>query len=89
MPEFLSILLAYLSCDAAAAERVLSHAEAMRCQETYLQLKLAFLPDIDRSGYSALAANERAEASGTAYAAWRAWAAENAQLLAMLRRDAS
>ncbi len=52
-------LQAYFDCSKEAERRILSHAEAAKCLNRYLLLKLSFLPDVEIEAYMRLGPAER------------------------------
>ena len=68
-----NLLAAYEDCSHAAEVRLLSLEEATRCSETYLLLKLSFLPEIDIAEFKSLPPQERWEIQQRGYAALVAW----------------
>ncbi|WP_299830004.1 hypothetical protein [uncultured Roseobacter sp.] len=79
MTEFLSVLLLYYGCDAAAETRALNHAEVMECMAHYQQVK-EYFTEPEANG---------AERSQSAYQNFKAWEHRNAETVADLRRTAS
>lgn len=63
----------HVQCSDAASERMLSVDEAAVCVDTYLMLKLTFLPGADAVRFRTLSPATRALAHQKAYAAYRAW----------------
>jgi len=86
--ETLALIAAYFLCSEAAEIRVLPHAEAAACVETYTDVKLSFVDGVDRDDYNALSASERAEVNRMGYAGYVAWRGENPALVEQLERDA-
>jgi len=85
MSEFLALLLAYYTCDAAAQTQEPLGGQRLACVETYEAVKSYFAPlDEARPGTAAHAENRIA-----AYVAFSAWEAENADTVAALRREAA
>jgi hypothetical protein len=84
MGEFLALLLAYYTCDAAAQSQQPLGSDRLACVETYEAVKGYFAPlnaaPIGTPEYGA----ERIET----YRAFRAWEEENAQVVAELREVA-
>lgn len=84
MSEFLAILLAYYTCDAAAQTQAPLGGDRLACVETYEEVKSWFAPlDPAPAGTAAYGA-ERIET----YLAFSAWEAANAELVAELRAQA-
>ena len=73
MAPDVNLLAAYEDCSHAAEVRLLSLEEATRCSETYLLLKLSFLPEIDIAEFKSLPPQERWEIQQRGYAALVAW----------------
>ena len=73
MAPDVNLLAAYEDCSHAAEVRLLSLEEATRCSETYLLLKLSFLPEIDIAVFKSLPPQKRWEIQQRGYAALVAW----------------
>lgn len=72
MTSLLSLIALYYTCDAMAAERLLSPSEAAQCSAIYRNVKLAFVDgDTDRMG--------------DGYSAFKAWERDNPALVQALR----
>ncbi|PWK61004.1 hypothetical protein [Roseicyclus mahoneyensis] len=84
MGDFLALLLAYYTCDAAAqGQQPLSH-DRFACVETYEAVKDWFAPlDPSPMGTPEYGAERIAT-----YRAFTAWEAANAELVAQLRAEA-
>lgn len=84
MSEFLALLLAYYTCDAAAQTQEPLGDERLACVETYEAVKGWFAPldpaPVGTAEYGA----QRIET----YRAFRAWEAANPDLVAELRAEA-
>ena len=63
----------YLDCSAHAAEGFLGGLEAMTCAETFMRLKLTFLPGATYESFITRSPQSRALANAKGYAAYRAW----------------
>jgi hypothetical protein len=85
MGEFLSILAAYYLCDATAALRPMSHAEAAECIATYDRVKTYFVADFDLAPAGTVA---RFSQMSDAYLAFQSWEAANPDLVADMRAEA-
>ncbi len=85
MTEFLKLLAVYYMCDSAAAVRPLSPEEYMGCQRTYEAVKVYFsgLETAETPTLAQIAARNRA-----AYAGFKSWEAENAELVSRMKADA-
>ena len=84
MSEFLALLLAYYTCDAAAQTQMPLGGDRLACMETYEEVKGWFAPlDAAPPGTPEYGA-QRIET----YIAFRAWEAENAETVARLRAQA-
>lgn len=81
MTTLLSLLSAYYLCDAAAMQTVLSHSEAQRCAQVFTAVKAEFATP-DAAGLASPDENT------TRYRAFKAWEAENAELVTSLKQDA-
>ena len=68
-----ALLARHDACSAAAAERLMSGAEAQLCADNYLRLKLSLLPDMDFDTFQGLEARERYAISLEGYRAFLAW----------------
>jgi len=85
MTEFLALLLAYYTCDAAAQVQEPLGGQRLACVETYEEVKSYFAPLTEAErGTAEHAANRIA-----AYVAFTAWEAENATLVTDLRTQAA
>ena len=85
MGEFLALLLAYYTCDAAAQTQEPLGGDRLACVATYEQVKSFFAPlDPAPVGTPEYGAERIAP-----YRAFRAWEAENAELVAALRAQAA
>ncbi len=74
-----ALLTRYLKCSAEAERRVLSAAEANECGESYLELKLSFLPEVGPSEFQAMNVEQKVLANRQGYEALRTWHQENLQ----------
>ena len=84
MAEFLALLLAYYTCDAAAQTQEPLGGDRLACVETYEEVKGWFAPlDPAPVGTSDYAAERIAT-----YRAFQQWEAANAHLVAELRAEA-
>ncbi len=86
--EALALIASYFLCSEAAEVRVLSRAEVDTCTSIYTEVKLGFLPDVDLAVYQSMSATERAAVNRRGYAAFVAWRAENADLVAEMEANA-
>ncbi len=68
-----ALLAAYETCSGAAEVRLLSISEASLCANTYLRLKLSFLPDVNLEEFRSLPALERWEIQQQGYRALLDW----------------
>jgi len=84
MVQFLALLLAYYTCDAAAQSQEPLGSERLACMATYEEVKGWFAP-LDPAPFGTPAYG--AERIAT-YRAFRAWEAANAALVAELRAEA-
>ena len=82
MTEFLKLLALYYMCDSAAAVRPLSAEEFMSCQLNYETVK-SYFSGFETGGPADIAARNR-----NAYAGFKAWEADNAQLVTQMRAAA-
>jgi hypothetical protein len=84
MEQFLALLLAYYTCDAAAQTQTPLGGDRLLCVETYEEVKGFFAPldpaPVGTEGYGA----QRIET----YVAFSDWEAENAEVVAELRAEA-
>jgi hypothetical protein len=82
--QFLALLLAYYTCDAAAQTQEPMGSERMACVETYEEVKAFFAPldpaPVGTAEYGA----QRIET----YRAFIAWEEANAEVVAALRAEA-
>ncbi|MEL6519095.1 MAG: hypothetical protein AAFR34_01810 [Pseudomonadota bacterium] len=85
MGEFIAILSIYYMCDATAAVRPLAGGELAACTQTYESVKVYFIEDWELAPKGSLA---RFEQNAQGYAGFKAWEAENAELVSRLRREA-
>ena len=84
MEQFLALLLAYYTCDAAAQTQTPLGGARLACVETYEEVKGYFAPlDPAPMGTAEYAAQRIAT-----YRAFRAWETENAEIVAELRAEA-
>jgi hypothetical protein len=82
--QFLALLLAYYSCDAAAQAQQPLGGDRLACVETYEEVKSWFAPlDPAPPGTPEYGAQRIAT-----YEAFRAWEAANAELVEELRAEA-
>ncbi|MDQ7069402.1 MAG: hypothetical protein Q9M48_01400 [Rhodobacterales bacterium] len=86
MPDLLAMLALYYLCDSTAALRGLDSAEVAACMSNYEVLKVQFAAD---SPLAPLGSPERARQNRRAYAKFKAWEAENHQLVTRLRQNAA
>lgn len=84
MGEFLALLLAYYTCDAAAQAQQPLGGDRLACVETYEQVKSFFAPLDEAPVGTAEWGEQRIET----YLAFSAWEAENPDLVAELREQA-
>lgn len=84
-PPDMQTLTAYMFCDAASSVRALDRAEVRACAAVYTRLKMSFLADVSVADLNRMTPGGRAEANRRSYMAYRAWADENAVLIAQLR----
>lgn len=84
MAEFLALLLAYYTCDAAAPTQEPLGGDRLACVETYEDVKSWFAP-LDPAPYGTPEYGAQRIAT---YQAFQAWEAENADLVAELRAEA-
>lgn len=73
------LLAAYMECSKAAEGGILSRTKAKDCSETYLLLKLSFLPDVKFEEFRSLAPRERWKIQQRGYAALRDWKERHGQ----------
>jgi hypothetical protein len=85
MGEFLALLLAYYTCDAAAQAQQPLGGDRLACVETYEQVKAFFTP----LPAAAFGTPEYAAQRIEAYRAFTEWEAENADVVADLRAQAA
>lgn len=84
MAEFLALLLAYYTCDAAAQTQEPLGGQRLACVETYEEVKAFFAP-LDAAPYGTPEyGSQRIET----YRAFSAWEAANAEVVAELRAEA-
>ena len=67
---------ALMACNRAAAEGKLSQGEVVACSEVYLELKLAFVPSVDRALYESMSPDERAAVALLGYQLLQCWRSE-------------
>ncbi|MCU4654879.1 hypothetical protein N8I71_18735 [Roseibacterium sp. SDUM158016] len=84
MEQFLALLLAYYTCDAAAQTQEPLGGDRLACVETYEEVKAWFAP-LDPAPVGT--AEYGAERIAT-YRAFSAWEEENAEIVAELRAEA-
>lgn len=84
MTSFFAMIMLHYLCDQTAHTRALSSAEAAHCMENYQAIKLTFV-DADQSHEQL---QERAAQNRLAYARFKSWEAENAEIVAELRSSA-
>jgi len=84
MEQFLALLLAYYTCDAAAQTQEPLGGDRLACVETYEEVKGYFAP-LDPAPMGTV---EYAEQRIATYRAFSAWEAENAEIVAELRAEA-
>lgn len=87
-PETLALIAAYFFCSEAAEVRVLDRSEVAACVETYNEVKLSFVPNIDMAQFQAMDASRRAEVNLLGYAAFSEWRSENAELVSEMKAEA-
>ena len=78
-------LKAYEACERVARARMLGASEARRCSESYLDLKLSFLPGVTRADYRRMDVAEAAAANLEGYLAFSDWRRRNARAASVLR----
>jgi hypothetical protein len=84
MGEFLALLLAYYTCDAAAQTQEPLGADRLACMATYEEVKGFFAPLTPAPRGTPEYGAQRIET----YRAFSAWEAENAEIVAELRAEA-
>ena len=85
MGEFLALLSLYYMCDATAAMRPLAGDELAACTEAYETVKVYFIEDWELAPKGSL---ERFAQNLQGYQGFKAWEAENSDLVAKLKREA-
>ena len=83
MTAFLEILAFYYLCDSVSQLRTLDPTEVLRCTAAYEQVKAHFQP-LEGPGTH----GEGRTANAAAYLGFKAWEADNADLVGDLRRTA-
>ena len=83
MNAFLALLIQYYACDALAAQGALTADATRACIARYSAVKSYFTAG---ERLSDLGTPERAQQDREAYAAFKAWEAENAAFVAGVRR---
>ena len=74
------LLADYLACSNLAEVHILSPSDARRCADTYLALKLSFLPDVAPEAYWKLSVEQRWAAQKMGYAAFLRWKEANVRI---------
>lgn len=87
-PETLALIASYFLCSEAAEVRVLDRSEVAACVETYNEVKLSFVPNIDTAQFLAMGASQRAEVNLQGYLAFVEWRTENADLVGEMKAEA-
>lgn len=85
MGEFLAILAIYYTCDSAAAMRPLAGDEMRACLASYDAVKVWFIEDWDLAPRGSL---RRFEQNLQGYQSFKAWEAENPELVAAMKANA-
>lgn len=81
MPELVLLLTVYYKCAALAAEGLLTQTQRFACNETYQQAKRQFLEGELSEPGSFLTPEQNTQA----YLRFKAWEAENADIVAALK----
>ena len=84
MGEFLALLLAYYTCDAAAQAQQPLGGDRLACVETYEEVKAFFAPLIEAPHGTPEWGEQRIQT----YVAFSTWEDENPDLVAELRAQA-
>ncbi|MEM7720596.1 MAG: hypothetical protein AAF222_15470 [Pseudomonadota bacterium] len=86
--ELLTLIVTHIACSNMAAERPLSIQEVQYCSAVYQEIKLAFVPGLDRAGYTQLAAQQQHSVNLEGYRAFYKWRVENPSTVQHLERVA-
>ncbi|MEM9975347.1 MAG: hypothetical protein AAF771_14305 [Pseudomonadota bacterium] len=85
MGEFIAILTIYYMCDSVAGTRPLAGDELNACSAAYEEVKTYFIEEFELAPHGSL---ERFEQNRQGYLGFKAWEAENAELVSKLRHNA-
>lgn len=86
--EILALIVSHFACANLAAERPLTVGEAEFCGTVYQEVKLAFVPDIDRQAFGELSPAERHQVNLAGYRAFYDWQQSAPDRVAFLERVA-
>lgn len=81
-------LMRHFLCWEWSRTQVLALSAARACSQTFLAIKLGFVPDMTPARYLALSPAEKAQVNRIGYAAWRTWVEANGARVAEYRRTA-
>ncbi|WP_375690931.1 hypothetical protein [Pseudooceanicola sp. LIPI14-2-Ac024] len=79
----------YTLCEAIAAVRFLTQAEASHCAAAYTRVKLAFVPGVGIEDLPHLTPGERDLVNRDGYARFRAWRDSNVDLVDAVKANAA
>ncbi len=85
MGEFIAILTIYYMCDSVAGTRPLAGDELNACSAAYDGVKTYFIEDFELAPRGSLA---RFEQNRQGYLGFKAWEADNSELVTKLRSEA-
>lgn len=86
--ELLTLIVAHIACSNMASERPLSIEEVHYCSAVYQEIKLAFVPGMDRETYTTLSTEAQHSANMEGYIAFHEWRIDNSSTVQHLERVA-
>ena len=87
-PDILALIASYFLCSEAAEVRVLDRSETATCTALYMDMKLAFVPEVDLVEFNNLSVQDRARVNRQAYAGYLDWRSENPTLVQQMETEA-
>ena len=82
--HLLALIAAHFACAEVSDTRPLSYHEIDRCGAIYQEIKLHFVPDMDRQTYHRLSIEDKVSVNRQGFDAFIAWREQNPHLVAHL-----